>query len=171
MSNYYIYHDRKRCIGCRACEVHCMSNHQHPVGVQLNAIVGVTAETANPIPRTEFVYMHCYHCQDAACVRVCPTGAMHKREQDGIVHVKESLCIGCKSCIGACEWGAPQWDARKGKVVKCDFCMDRLDAGERPACVTKCAVHALHWVSVSEVAKIKRTRVAMQVVQETQEAV
>ncbi|MCK7509555.1 MAG: 4Fe-4S binding protein [Desulfobacterales bacterium] len=71
-----------------------------------------------------------------------------------------SLCIGCKSCITACPWGVPQWDTDTGKVLKCDYCMDRVDQGLKPACVTKCTAHALHWISAKEASDIKRQRFA-----------
>ena len=76
-----------------------------------------------------FVFMPCYHCEDPWCVRACPTGAMQKREKDGIVFVESPLCVGCKSCIAACPWGVPQWDPATNKVVKCDYCKDRIDVG------------------------------------------
>lgn len=160
MSKYYIYHDRKRCIGCFACEVHCKSEHDVPVGPRLNAIIPVEDATADGLPRTTFVYMHCYHCEKAPCVNVCPTGAMRKRAEDGIVFVEEAHCIGCKSCITSCHWGVPQWDAERGKVIKCDYCKDRIDGGLRPACVTKCTAHALKWITPAESSQIKRESVA-----------
>lgn len=160
MSAYYIYHDRKRCVGCYACEVHCKTAHDLPVGPRLNAIIPVGPHPVNNVPRTTFVYMHCYHCEEAPCVQVCPTGAMQKRVEDGIVFVDDSHCIGCKSCISACEWGAPQWDAQRGKVVKCDYCMERIDEGKQPACVTKCAAHALRWLTAEEASQIKRRNFA-----------
>ena len=92
-----------------------------------------------------FVFMPCFHCAEPWCVPVCPTGAMRKRPKDGIVYVEQSLCVGCKSCITACPWGAPQWQPQIGKVVKCDYCMDRVDQGLKPACVTKCVTHCLHF--------------------------
>ena len=54
---------------------------------------------------------------------------MQRREKDSIVFVESSLCVGCKSCIAACPWGTPQWDPATHKVVKCDYCKDRLDDG------------------------------------------
>jgi NADPH-dependent glutamate synthase beta subunit-like oxidoreductase/Fe-S-cluster-containing dehydrogenase component len=97
------------------------------------------------IPKMDFVFMPCFHCDEPWCVPACPTGAMQKRDKDGIVFVDEELCIGCKSCIEACPYGAPQWNPHTGKVVKCDYCMDRIDQGLEPACVTKCVTKCLHF--------------------------
>lgn len=73
----------------------------------------------------------------------CPTDAVKKRKEDGIVFVEAQLCVGCKACIDACPWRVPQWDEASGKVLKCDYCRSRIDADEKPACVTACTAHAL----------------------------
>ena len=99
-------------------------------------------------------------------MRACPTGAMQKREKDGIVFVEESLCIGCKSCIAACPWGTPQWDPATNKVVKCDYCMDRIDAGLQPACVTKCVTGCLSFGEANEVPDPRRERYARHILAE-----
>ena len=93
-------------------------------------------------------------------MRACPTGAMQKREKDGIVFVDHSRCIGCKSCIAACPWGTPQWDPVTRKVVKCDYCMERVDAGLKPACVTKCVTGCLSFDVATEAPDPRRERYA-----------
>jgi Fe-S-cluster-containing dehydrogenase component len=93
---------------------------------------------------------------------------MQKRASDGIVFVDASLCVGCKSCITACPWGVPQWDCTTGKVIKCDYCKDRVDRGLKPACVTKCTAHALLWVSPDEVSELKRERFAKDITENQQ---
>jgi Fe-S-cluster-containing dehydrogenase component len=103
-----------------------------------------------------YVFMPCFHCQNPWCVAACPTGAMQKRPQDGIVFVEESLCVGCKACITACPWGTPQWNPQTGKAVKCDFCKDRVDQGLEPACVSKCVTRCLHFSKPSAKTKVKR---------------
>ena len=120
-------------------------------------------------PRTRFVYMPCFHCEEAWCIKACPTGAMQRREKDGIVFVESSLCVGCKSCIAACPWGTPQWDPVTHKVVKCDYCKDRLDDGLQPACVTKCVTGCLSFGVATEVSDPRRERYARMIVAEPPE--
>jgi len=88
-------------------------------------------------------FRSCYHCDEPACVEACPTEAMVRRESDGLVYVIKELCIGCESCIAACPWNIPVLHEEDNVVGKCDYCMDRLDAGLEPACVTACTTHAL----------------------------
>ena len=90
----------------------------------------------------------CLHCEDAACVTVCPTGASYKRAEDGIVLVNESLCIGCKLCSWACPYGAREFDADEGVMKKCTLCIDRIyndnlaPEERQPACVMVCPTKA-----------------------------
>jgi Fe-S-cluster-containing dehydrogenase component len=160
MSDYYIYQDQKRCIGCHACEVHCKTENDVPVGPRFCRIIPVGPKVVGGVPRMNFIFMPCFHCEKPWCVSACPTGAMQKREKDGIVFVEDSLCIGCKSCITACPWGVPQWNAEKGKVFKCDYCRHRVDEGLAPACVTGCTTNALRWVSPEEASRLKREQFA-----------
>jgi Fe-S-cluster-containing dehydrogenase component len=88
---------------------------------------------------------------------------MQKRASDGIVFIERDLCVGCKTCVSACPWGAPQWNPETGKVVKCDYCMDRIDKGLKPACVTTCTTGCLKFGNVEDVAKIRRERHAASV--------
>jgi Fe-S-cluster-containing dehydrogenase component len=93
----------------------------------------------------------CLHCEQPACVEVCPTGASYKRAEDGIVLVNESLCIGCKLCSWACPYGAREYDYDAGVMKKCTLCIDKiynetLDPADRvPACVATCPVSARHF--------------------------
>lgn len=148
MSQYALIHDHKACIGCQACEIHCKANKALGPGASLCKILTVGPVMAEPAPRMRFVFMPCFHCDDAGCMRVCPTGAIKRRDKDGIVFIEQSLCIGCKSCVTACPWGAAQFDPASGKAIKCDHCKDRLDMGLQPACVTKCVTQCLELAEV-----------------------
>jgi Fe-S-cluster-containing dehydrogenase component len=102
--------------------------------------------------------MPCFHCEKPWCVEACPTGAMQKRPEDGIVFVDQDECVGCKTCISACPWGAPQWNPDTDTVVKCDYCMDRIDQGLDPACVSVCTTQCLHFGLATEAPQIRRER-------------
>lgn len=163
MSIYYIYQDQKRCIGCYACEVHCKTWNNVPVGPRFCRIIPVGPKMISGVPRQQFIFMPCFHCEKPWCVSACPTNAMQKRPKDGIVFVEQSLCVGCKSCITACPWGVPQWNPEAGKVIKCDYCKDRVDKGLKPACVTKCTGKSLRWVSAEEASLLKREKFAREI--------
>jgi DMSO reductase iron-sulfur subunit len=160
MSQYYLLQDAKRCIGCLACEVACKSNKRLPLGPALCKNITVGPRMIRNIPEVRFVFMPCFHCEKPWCVTACPTGAMQKRTKDGIVFVDQSICIGCKACIAACPWGAPQWDPEIGRATKCDYCRDRLDLGLKPACVTKCVTQCLQFGPARELTQSRREQFA-----------
>jgi Fe-S-cluster-containing dehydrogenase component len=154
------------CVGCHACAVNCKEwnsgGHAAPLtdinpygtdpdGVWFNRIHSF--EVTNDAGEGSTVHFprSCLHCEQPACVEVCPTGASFKRAEDGIVLVAEDLCIGCKLCSWACPYGAREYDANEGVMKKCTLCIDRiynenLDPAERvPACVACCPVGARHF--------------------------
>jgi Fe-S-cluster-containing dehydrogenase component len=89
------------------------------------------------------MFMPCMHCEKPACLEVCPTGAISKRPEDGVVLINEGKCIGCRYCSWACPYGAVGFDAERRVADKCTYCEHRLARGEMPACVSKCPGHAL----------------------------
>jgi Fe-S-cluster-containing dehydrogenase component len=153
MSIFSIIQNMDRCIGCLSCEVYCKENKQLPEGPRLCQIVMLGRRAVRGLPREAYVYMGCFHCQNAACVAACPTRAMKKRESDGIVYVEPDLCVGCKACIVACPWGAAQWNPQSEKAVKCDLCKDRMDQGLKPVCVTVCTTQCLSVKEIEEPAQ------------------
>ena len=96
-----------------------------------------------------YMSISCNHCANPACTAVCPTGAMHKNE-DGFVIVNEETCIGCRYCHMACPYDAPQYDAQKGHMTKCDGCYSRVKAGQKPICVDACPLRALDFAPIDE---------------------
>lgn len=152
------YFDQTLCTGCKACAIACKDKHDLPVGVTWRRVAEYTGGSwvLNPdegtAANTVFTYytsVSCNHCDDAICVEVCPTTAMHKGA-DGIVAVNPDVCIGCKYCAMACPYGAPQYNPDKGVMTKCDFCADRVRAGGTPACVASCPSRALDFGEVAE---------------------
>jgi Fe-S-cluster-containing dehydrogenase component len=158
MSKFFLHHEAEDCVGCHACEIHCKTNKNLGPGPSPCQIV--TVRTADA-PRPRFAFMPCFHCEEAWCMAACPTGAVQRRDKDGIVFIAANLCIGCKSCMAACPWGAPQWDPVTRKAVKCDYCKDRLDAGLKPACVTKCLTGCLSFGEAGEIQRKRRERAAV----------
>ena len=101
--------------------------------------------------RTVHFPRSCLHCEEPACVTVCPTGASYKRAEDGIVLVNADICIGCKLCSWACPYGAREFDDDDGVMKKCTLCVDRIyneNLRRRialPACVAACPTSARHF--------------------------
>lgn len=156
-----MYVDLKRCIGCFACETSCKHEHDLPMGPRLMRLIQVGPKKVGRHTKTIYYPMNCFHCGNAPCIPACPTGAMIKREDNGIVFVDSDKCIGCKQCIQACPFGAPQYDTRSGKVIKCDFCMDRVDKGLQPACVVKCSADCLYFGNWDYISTYMREKQAL----------
>ncbi len=155
------------CVGCHACAVNCKEwntgGHMAPLtdfnpygkgqyGVWFNRIHAFeVTPTDGGTGMTAYFPKSCLHCEDAACVTVCPTGASYKRVEDGVVLVDESKCIGCKLCSWACPYGAREFDADAGVMKKCTLCIDRIynenleEVDRVPACVATCPVGARHF--------------------------
>jgi Fe-S-cluster-containing hydrogenase component 2 len=85
----------------------------------------------------------CQQCSDAACVNVCPTGAMH-HTSSALVEVDANKCIRCRMCTMACPFGNAMYDAQTDSIVKCDTCQ-----GD-PTCVKQCPAQALEYVDASQ---------------------
>ncbi len=160
--------DLDTCVGCQACAVSCKewntTGHAAPLtdnnpygagatGVWLNRIHSyeVSPGTAGSGGMTVNFPRSCLHCEEPACVTVCPTGASYKRAEDGIVLVNPDTCIGCKLCSWACPYGAREYDEDHGVMKKCTLCVDRIynetfePEDRQPACVRACPTGARHF--------------------------
>ncbi|MEZ4241566.1 MAG: 4Fe-4S dicluster domain-containing protein [Myxococcota bacterium] len=133
--------DTVSCIGCHACSTACKSEHQVPLGVHRTWVKSVEVGRY-PDVRRVFQVTRCNHCSNPPCVRICPTAAMHQRD-DGIVDFAGDACIGCKACIQACPYDAIHIDPESHTAAKCNFCAHRVDIGLEPACVVVCPEHAI----------------------------
>jgi len=182
--------DLEKCWGCQSCTVACEAENFVPPGVFFNRVL-VEEIGKYPSAKMQFVPVQCNHCVDAACVKVCPTGATSK-EEDGIVTIDPNKCIGCRYCIVACPYrvrfflsrketytpeaspheqvGAEARDYQKGTVIKCDFCADKVRQGLEPACVRTCVGRARSFGDLddptSEVSRLIATRGGSQLLAE-----
>jgi DMSO reductase iron-sulfur subunit len=140
-------HDSDKCVGCRACEMACKNEYQIDAKPRWRKVYQIP-EDSYPLPARMFISMACNHCANPQCLPVCPAGAYTKRS-DGIVIQDHDRCIGCRMCTQSCPYDTPQYNAAKGKVEKCNLCYQRLDNGEKPACVDACITGALQLVEIN----------------------
>src|SRR6185436_4871058 len=133
--------DHTRCIGCHACSTACKSENEVPLGVH-RTYVKYAEVGAFPQVKRHYQVTRCNQCDDAPCVEICPTKAMHRRP-DGIVDFDKSICIGCKACMAACPYDAIFINPEDHSAEKCNFCAHRIDVGLEPACVTVCPTQAI----------------------------
>jgi len=134
--------DTTRCVGCRACTVACKMENNTPTDVNYRWVIE-RESGAYPNPRVTFISMPCNHCAEPACMASCPVDAISKDPDTGIVLIDEEACIGCKYCMAACPYGAPQFNEATLKVEKCTYCVQRTTAGLLPACALTCVGGAI----------------------------
>jgi formate dehydrogenase iron-sulfur subunit len=91
----------------------------------------------------------CKHCTHAACLDVCPTGALFRTEF-GTVVVQEDVCNGCGYCVSACPYGVIEQRKDDGRVWKCTMCYDRLSVGQEPACAKSCPTESIQFGELDE---------------------
>jgi anaerobic dimethyl sulfoxide reductase subunit B len=153
---YGFYLNTSGCTGCKACQIACKDKNELPVGILWRRVVEASGgewlqSGASWIANTftYFVSMACMHCENPICMEVCPTTAIHQRD-DGIVLINDKKCVGCHYCEWACPYKALQFDDAAGVMTKCNFCYDYLDAGKAPACVSACQMRVLDFGDIDQ---------------------
>jgi anaerobic carbon-monoxide dehydrogenase iron sulfur subunit len=154
ISGPFLLVNPERCLGCHTCELACAAAHTR-AGSLLGAVVAGEAL----FPRNRVISIsgvrlpaQCRQCEDAPCVKVCPTGATYRTET--YTAVKANLCIACKLCMMVCPFGSIQTstvqvgERLKRAAVKCDLCVDRPGG---PACVEACPTRAISLAQPKEV--------------------
>jgi len=165
--------DLRYCDGCQSvgkppqCTIACIEGHFVPEPMEWIQVY----EAELPGGGTQFIPTPCQQCQNPPCVNVCPVGATFSTPE-GVVLIDQNRCIGCRICMAACpydrrffNWGdAPippeslladyspehQVPAKRGTVMKCDFCPDIARAGRLPYCVQGCPHHAIYYGDLEE---------------------
>ena len=144
------------CIACHACEAACSEKNDLPAHLSFRS-VGYVEGGSYPDFRRVNISMACNHCDDPVCLKGCPTRAYTKFAEYGAVLQDPDICFGCGYCTWVCPYNAPQLDPVKGQVSKCNMCVDRLEAGLKPACVSACLAGALDF-GVIETAPANRVQ-------------
>lgn len=194
MTKLAIAINKTRCIGCQTCAYACKMQNNVPSEMRWNRVLteGCDVEDGalGEFPNLTRVYLPvaCQHCENAACQRVCPTGATYKDDK-GRVQIDYDKCIGCRMCMAACpynvrvfNWNEPVRDPDfnygdkevpvrpKGVVEKCTLCKERTDRGEEPMCVRCCPTKARIYGDLddpnSEISKTIRERNAYVLLEE-----
>ncbi len=130
------------CIGCHACESACSEKNDLPPHLAFRSVGYVEGGTFPDYTRMN-ISMACNHCDDPVCLKGCPTRAYTKHPEYGAVIQDPDICFGCGYCTWVCPYNAPQLDPVAGQVEKCNMCVDRLEEGLKPACVSACVGNAL----------------------------
>lgn len=170
-----IFVNLQKCLSCKSCEIACAVEHsqsrvleqaikEHP-SPEKRIFVEQIADTQHPIFNIkQSIPLQCYHCEDAPCVKICPTKALEKTIPDEIVLIKPEQCIGCKWCLLVCPFGVIKLDKQGKAIIKCDYCISRLKEGHIPACVETCPTKALQFNPVEEISAEKRKKYLIEVI-------
>jgi carbon-monoxide dehydrogenase iron sulfur subunit len=164
-----VFINPERCIGCLQCEFACAVEHS-------TSRSATSAWREEPVPRSRIQVepgpvvglsypSRCRHCDPAPCQQVCPTSAITRDADEGVVLVNPRTCIGCAMCAMVCPFDAltfhPTADADAGTrtvALKCDGCIDRVRRGEQPACVEACKTGALVYGELNDLVAEGRLR-------------
>ena len=147
VTHYAIATDLNRCVGCLACSVACKAVNSVPLGAFWNKTLRIGPNPKEggsgnwPDVEMYFLTVQCQHCENPACVSVCPTEASHVLE-DGTVQIDKSKCIGCQFCAMACPYGVRYLNEEERVVEKCTLCEQKISQGELPQCVSQCGGRA-----------------------------
>ena len=155
MAAHALLVDLGRCIGCQACVVACKAGNELQEG-ESNIRIREVVRGKFPNLSGSFVHHRCFHCADAGCVSVCPTGALSKL--DGLTAVDAAKCSGCGYCVDACPYGVPKMV--DGRVSKCTACLDVVATGGVPYCVQTCPSEAIKFGSREAMLGLAAQRVA-----------
>lgn len=138
------------CIGCHACEAACSEKNENPAHIAFRSVGYVEGGTYPDYKRMN-ISMACNHCDNPVCLKGCPTKAYTKHAEYGAVLQDPETCFGCGYCTWVCPYNAPQLDPIQGQVSKCNMCVDRLEVGLKPACVSACLGNALDFGVIENV--------------------
>jgi formate dehydrogenase iron-sulfur subunit len=164
--------DVAKCTGCRGCQLACKQwnglpagqtvaagTYQNPPDLQHNTWTLIRFQEVAAKDGVKWLFRKdgCMHCTNAACVKVCPSGALYYSDL-GTVGIVKERCIGCKECVSACPFEIPRYDGVTDKVYKCDLCLSRIRVDLSPACVKSCPTGALTFGDKGDMLKLAYKR-------------
>jgi Fe-S-cluster-containing hydrogenase component 2 len=141
--------DHEKCTGCRLCELVCSVSH--------DGVSNPSRSRINIIKWEEeglYIPMSCQQCEDAPCMTICPVKAISRDQELDYVKIDYDICIGCRSCVAVCPFGAMGFNVKDKRVFKCDLC-----EGD-PQCVLFCDVKAVEYVDANQLNIIKKREAA-----------
>lgn len=138
MTRYAFSVDLDRCLGCQACVVACGAGNETAPG-EAHTTVGNLVRRRPEGLWGSFTHHRCFHCGEAPCIRVCPTGALSK--WNGLTAVALEKCSGCAYCVDACPFQVPR--VRSDEVAKCIGCVELLKSEQAPWCEQTCPSQAI----------------------------
>jgi len=144
-----LYIDYQKCTGCRLCELVCAVSHDG-ISNPTRSRIRVMKWEAEGL----YIPMSCQQCQDAPCMNVCPVKAVSRDDEMGRISVDYDACIGCRSCVGVCPFGAMSFNVIDKQVFKCDLC-----DGD-PQCVRFCDVKAVDLIEPEDLSIMKKRNAA-----------
>src|SRR5204862_583699 len=171
--------DTTVCIGCKACEVACKEWNQLPAtNGGVNTLSGLSYDNTRHLDGTHWRHVKfveqfssdrtqanwllmsdvCKHCVQAACLDVCPTGAIIRTEFDTVV-IQQDVCNGCRDCIAACPFDVIGINEATGTAAKCTLCYDRMQVGMVPACAQACPTASIQFGPIADLRQRADARV------------
>ncbi len=140
--------DTRRCFGCHGCEVACKAENEVPLGNYIRQTIYKDVGEYPKVARM-FLPMACQHCEDAPCLKACPSDAISKGV-GGSVLVDYDLCSGEGKCVEACPYGAIYLDSKTNQAIKCHNCYHRIEHDMEPACASTCPADAIHFGDLND---------------------
>ena len=125
--------NKDKCTGCRLCELACSLKNTGECNPTRAMIHVIGFDELYSLP------LMCFQCEKPYCEKICPTNAIVRNKETGVVRVIGERCIGCKLCQTVCPFGNIAYSSEKGVAVKCELC------GGEPECVTFCPTGALEF--------------------------
>ncbi|MCL1790872.1 MAG: 4Fe-4S dicluster domain-containing protein [Peptococcaceae bacterium] len=173
--------DIPKCIGCESCTVACKVSNELAFNQQEQAktakeraeepgkgLVSGTWTSINlyePVIKGEtvrrFVKNQCFHCHQPACASACFAKALYKTPEGPVVY-NQYLCVGCRYCMMACPFDIIryEWEQAIPGISKCQMCVEKVEAGETPSCVSACPKGALKYGKRADLLREAKERIA-----------